>query len=274
MLDFRSITRKWTSLRRFAGLTVECALESVKQGKVDVASFYSKLLYFLPFSPRSLEKVLSYVLIRASRGYVEKNPSYYTIRVDDVPIDPDEKDDVRTAFGSLINLGIANAAGADAISLRSSIVDDIVRCIAYFITEEIQPMDVEPERTARPYRIVSGISSLYVMHKGNRLPKCYTVLAGLTSPVVKINRGENITVKSTIEAGEWREARNRMSRIKVLRAGFDVEYFKAIGLMIENEVITRTYPMEISGYFIDNVVKPAYQQYYNLLRRRPLGRGP
>lgn len=271
-LDFRRIVGKWASLRRFAGLTVECALESVNQGKVDVATFFSKLLYFLPYSPRSLEKVLSYGLIKVSHGYVKKDTSFYTLRVNEIPFSSEDESSVRMAFESLVELGITDIVDKDTISFRSNIVNDIVKHIAPFIIGKIQPADIALEAASYPYKVISGISSLYVMVRSNKLPRCYTVLAGLVSPVVKIDNGTSLA-KSTIEVDEWNEATKRMSQIKMLKNIFVMEYFKALGFMFGNNIVVRTYPIEVSGFFIENVIKPAYQRYYILLRRRSRGRG-
>lgn len=270
---FHRVTRSLSSLRRFAGLTVECAFDSIRRGKVDVATYYCKLLYFLPFSPRSLEKVLIFGLIKACCGYVKKDINYYILKVNEISVDPDDESSIRASFESLIDLGMAVPTGGDAISLRPEVVNEMVRIIAPYIAEVTSPADIEIESASIPYKIVSGISALYVMHKGNRLPRCYSVLTGLVSPVVRITASGDAVTKSTIDLDEWSEAKKRISRIKTLRDSFQIEYFKAIGLMVENKILVRTYPMEISGYFIENIIKPAYQHYYNLVRMRRRGRG-
>lgn len=268
-INYRRITRKWASLRRFAGLTVECALDSIRQGYVDVAPFFSKLLYFLPFSSRSLEKVLLYALVKASYGFVEKNPGYYEISVDEVPgFEPDEKDKVKGAFESLKDLGLADITSPNSIRLKSDLINDIVRHVARYVTNDIDLRDIDLEAVSYPYRLVSGVSSLYVMYKGGRLPSSFTVLSGLVSPSAAVNRRGEVRVKSTIDSNEWQEVRANMSNLRPLRDKFDVEYFKAVGVMHENKIVVRTYPIEISGVFVDRVVAPTYHRYYSLLRER------
>lgn len=268
MLDYRYITKKWGRLRRFAGFTISSALDSIKRGEIDIATFFSKLLYFLPYSSRSLEKVLYYGLIRASHGYHKKDPGLYTTSINDIPIsDPDEKKSVEENFKFLIDLGVADRANAEAIRFRPNVIDEIVRPIAH-IFSEVSPEDVGPEVTLYPHRVISGISSLYVMYKGGRLPKCYSILTGLVSPIVKVDKNGKVSKKNTIETNEWMESINNMSKIRKLRDRFPAEYFKARGFMEENNIIVRKYPIEISGHFIENVIVPAYKRYYNLLLER------
>jgi len=273
MLDYTRITSKWASLRRFAGLNVEAALDSIRQGHVDVAQFFSKLTYFLPFASRSLEKVLLYSLVKASYGFMNKDPSYYEITVDEVPeFAPDEKEKVRSAFESTVELGLADVVSPIKIRIKPEFVNDIVRYIAPYVTRDIKLRDIDLEAYSYPYRLVSGVSSLYVMYKGGRLPSSYTVLSGLLSPTAHVTRKGDVEVKTTIDSNEWVQARVNMSSLKRLKDKFDIEYFKAIGVMHENRIIVRAYPMEVSGMLVDRVVAPAYERYYTLMRQRRIRR--
>ncbi|MEM0285262.1 MAG: hypothetical protein QXU85_06495 [Sulfolobales archaeon] len=266
-IDFRVVTRKWTRLRRFAELTVESALNSVKSGYIDTASLFSGLQYQLPGTLRSVEKVFSYALIEASYGYVNKELDRYKIEVDKVPgFEPHERDKVKWAFESLVNLGIADRVDTNTIRIRPTAIDSIVRVLAPFVVKEgIQPTGLTPSDTAYPYRIIRGVSSIYVMHQNNKLPKCYIVATGLVSPVGEVDASGRVKTKSTIDKSEWDEARYNMIQIKALRTSFESEhYLKALGFMIENGIIVRTYPIEILGSFIERVVKPAYEQYYRI----------
>lgn len=273
-VDYKYVTRKWRSLRRFAGLTVEASLDAIKSGKVEVARFYSGLLYFLPFAPRSLEKVLIRGLFKASRGYIMKETNYYTVTVEDIPdFEPDEKDAVLSAFKSIADMGLATISGPTSITFKPEVVNDLVRPLAPYIIdimgEKFHPSDVESGSHA--YRLVSGISSVYIMYRGNRLPKCYTLLTGLVSPVGRVEANGEVLVKHTIANDEWSEAKSNMSRLKPLKDSFEVEYFKALGVMFENRIVVNVGPIEISGLFIENAIKPAYERYYTLLRKRPRG---
>ncbi len=266
-IDFRVVTRKWTRLRRFAELTVESALNSVKSGYIDTASLFSGLQYQLPGTLRSVEKVFSYALIEASYGYVNKELDRYKIEVDKVPgFEPHERDKVIWAFESLVKLGIADRVDTNTIKIRPTAIDSIVRVLAPFVVKEgIQPAGLTPSDTAYPYRIIRGISSIYVMYQNNKLPKCYIVATGLVSPVGEVDVSGRVKTKSTIDKSEWDEARYNMMQIKTLRTGFESEhYLKALGFMIENGIIVRTYPIEILGSFIERVIKPAYEQYYRI----------
>jgi hypothetical protein len=53
-----------------------------------------------------------------------------------------------------------------------------------------------------------------------------------------------------------------------------VEYFKAVGILHENRIITGTYPtaVEVAGTFVSNVIVPTYKRYYELIRMRWVSR--
>jgi hypothetical protein len=116
------------------------------------------------------------------------------------------------------------------------------------------------------------MSALYVMHKVNRLPSSFTVMAGLLSPTAHVERDGAVKLKNTIETSEWDLARSQMSRLPPLEDKFDVEYFKAVGFLHENKIIVRAYPIEASGAFVDMVIAPAYERYYKLKRERMVSR--
>jgi hypothetical protein len=269
ILGFERITGKWTPLRRFAGITVESALDAVKQGVVDVASYFSKLLYLLPFAPLSVEKVLTYSLIKASRGYIEKNPSLYEIHASEVPgFEPDEVDKVKAAFEFLHGLDIAELIPPDRIKLKPEVINAIVEPVAPYLATKVNLSRVDLSKSSYPYRVVSGISSLYVMHKSDRLPTSFTIMMGLLSPTAWVRRDGRVDRKTTIEQDEWEKARNNMSMLRPLRNKFDLEYFRTIGLLHENKIIVATYPsaIEVVGMFVDKVIAPTYERYHRLRR--------
>jgi len=269
VLSFERITRKWASLRRFAGYTVDSAIDAVKQGHVDVASYFAKLIYFLPFASRSLEKVLLYTLVKASYGFVNKDVKLYDVSVDEVPgFDPDERDKVKSAFESMHELGLADIVSPEMVRLRHDVVNDLVRYVASYIAETINLKDVGEEVFSYPFKVVSGISSLYVMQKSNRLPSSYTVMMGLLSPLAEVRKDSNVVTKTTIDLNEWTTTRKHMSSLRPLRNKFDVEYFKAVGILYENKIIVRSYPMEVSGTIVNLVIAPAYYRYYTMVRQR------
>ncbi len=274
-LNFERITRKWASLRRFAGLAVDSALNAIEEGHIDVAPYFAKLIYFLPFASRSLEKVLTYSLVKAIHGYVRKDSRYFEITVDEVPgFEPDEADKVKEAFESMRDLGLADIVSPTKIRLK---VDPtglikVIRPISSYIIGNISPQNIDLEALSYPYRVVSGVSSLYVMQKGGRLPSSLTIMLGLISPTAYVKRGGAVERKNTIEVDEWNTARSNMAKIRNLKDKFDVEYFKAIGVLHENRIITKSYPIEVSGDMIDFVIAPAYHRYYTLLRQRRISR--
>jgi len=275
ILGFERITKKWASLRRFAGLAVESALDAIEQGYVDVAPYFAKLLYFLPFASRSLEKVLTYSFVKAVYGYARKDMSYFEVSVDEVPgFDPDERDKIKAAFESMHNIGLAEIMSPNKIKLRMDLskAAKIFRPITSYVVGNITPQNIDLEALSYPYRVVSGVSSLYVMHKGGRLPSSFTLMMGLISPTAYVKKGGAIERKNTIEPDEWNKARIQMSGLRPLRDKFDVEYFKAIGVLYENKIIVKSYPIEVSGDMIDFVVAPAYHRYYTLLRQRRISR--
>jgi hypothetical protein len=271
-LEFIRITRKWSSLRAFAGNAVEVALGNVRGGQIQVAQYFAKLLYFLRFAPMSVEKVLLYSMAKASKGYVEKNPSLYEVVANEVPeFEPDEIDKVRAAFKSLSQLGIAELIAPDTIKLRPEVIDDVIKPIAFYLAKNINLKEIDFNAASYPYRVISGVSALYVMHETNRLPRSFTIMAGLLSPVAYVERGGTIKSKFTIELNEWAQARNQMRILRPLKEGFDVEYFKAVGFLHENRIVTSTYPaIEVAGTFVNYVMVPAYKMYYERrLVRRP-----
>jgi hypothetical protein len=273
-LDFRRITYRWAFLRGFAGEVIKSALDAVKGGRVDVAQYFANLLYFLPFSSTSVEKVLFYSLVKAGRGYVEKDPSLYEVKASEVPgFDPDEIYKVKTAFEFLSRLGMADLVAPDIIRLRLNTIKGIVEPIAPFLAaKDLNPQNFNPDAIAYPYTVISGISALSVMDKTDRLPNSFTVMAGLLSPTVHVERDGTIKRKTVIEKDEWILARSQMSKLKQFRDKFEVEYFKAVGLLHENRIIVKTYPIEVSGTLVDMVIAPAYDRYYRLRRERIISR--
>ncbi|MEM2197010.1 MAG: hypothetical protein QW290_08015 [Sulfolobales archaeon] len=255
-------------MRKFSGLTVESAYNSVVAGKIDVAPFYFGLQYLLPGTLRSVGKVLSYALIRASRGYLEKNISLYTVKVSEVPgFDPDERDKVKQAFNSIVKLGLATYISEDSIRINLMRVDSIIRVLAPFIKiGEVQTTSlVFEDEASYPHKVVGGISSLTVMYEGRRLPKPYTIAMGLSSPTGAVDANGKVSIKSTIETRELREAIDNMTRIRQLRNSFEsAHYFEALGFMLGNRIIVNMTPtgIEVRGSFVENVIKPAYELYY------------
>jgi len=275
-LSFEYIVRKWASLRRFAGYTVDAALEAVMQGHVNIASYYARLIYLLPFASKSLERVLVYSLIKASRGYLERDTKYYEIAADEVR---EERSRVEQAFEAIArDLGLGEVIPPDIahpvprLKLKPDIVNSIVRPIAPFLARSLDLKDIaslDLGAFTYPYRVVSGVSSLYAMQKGGRLPKPYTVATGLLSPLARIENGE-VVAKYAIELEEWDKARDVMSQLRPLRDRFDIDYFIAVGILYENGIITKAYTLEVSGPFVELVIKPVYQRYYTLKRERRL----
>ena len=275
VIDFKYITCKWASLRRFAGLTVESALDAVGQGYVDIAPYFAKLVYFLPFASRSLEKVLMYATVKAVHGYEKKDISYFEVTIKEIPeFEPDEEDKVRAAFESMRDLGLAEVIAPDRIRLKvdQSILSKVINPIAPYVMGNITPQNIDLEVISYPHRVISGVNSLYVMHRSGRLPSSFTIMMGLVSPVVYVKRGGTVERKNTIEPEEWNETRANIAKLKSLRDKFDVEYFKAIGVLYENKIIVRSYPIEISGNMIDLVIAPTYKRYYTLLRERKISK--
>jgi len=274
VLSFERITRKWASLRRFAGYTVDSAIDAIKEGHIDVASFFSKLILFLPFASRSLEKVLQYTLVKASHGFINKDGKLYEISVDEVPgFDPDERDKVKSAFESMHELGLADVVSPERVKLRLDIVNDLVRHIAPYIAENVSLKDVGEDVVPYPLKVISGISSLYVMQKSGRLPSSYTVMMGLLSPLAEVRKDGSVVTYTTIDLSKWNTARRQMSSLRPLKDKFDVEYLKAIGVLYENRIIVRSYPMEVSGTIVEKVIKPTYHRYYTMIRERRAERG-
>lgn len=271
ILNFKHITESWHSLRRFAGCFVESALDAVKRGHVDIAPYFTKLLYFLPFAPRSLEKVLYYSFVKASYGFIKKDPKYYEISTKEVPgFNSDEIDKIKTAFEFMHELDLATIVSPDKIRLKLDNVNEIVRYVARYVMKDVDLHDIDTEVFSYPYRMVSGVNSLYVMHKYGRLPKSFTIMTGLVCPTVHVKKGDVIKRKLTISSTEWNNVRSNMSLLTPLRDIFEVEYFKAVGFLYENRIIVRSYPLEISGTFVDLVISPAYRRYYTLTRERKL----
>lgn len=274
VINFNRITIKWASLRRFAGITVDSAVDAIKQGNFHVATYFAKILYFLPFAPRSLEKILTYAMVKLAYAYIRKDPNLCEITVNEVPgFEPDETDNVKAVFESINEIGLASLVSPDKIrfQLDTGLVS-IIKPVAGYVTDNISLQNIDLESMSYPYRVVSGISSLYAMQKSNRLPSAFTVMMGLVSPVAWVEKDGTIGRKNTIEPEEWDKARSNMSRIKKVKERFGVEYFKAIGIMYENKVITKVYPIEVSGDMIDYVIIPTYYRYYTLMRQRRLSR--
>ncbi len=276
ILDFEHITRKWASLRRFAGLAVESALSAIEQGYVDrVAPYFAKLIYFLQFAPRNFEKVLTYSFIKAIYGYAKKDTSYFEVSVNEIPgFDPDERDKVKSAFESMHDIGLAEIIAPDKIKLKTDLtsVAKIFEPLVSYVVGNITPQNIDLEAFSYPYRVISGVSSIYVMYRGERLPSSFTVMMGLISPIVHIEKDGTIIKKNTVEPDEWNKTRINMSKLRHFKDKFDVEYFKAIGVLYENKIIVRSYPIEVSGDMRDLVVAPAYHRYYTLLKQRRISR--
>jgi len=268
-IDFRHITRKWASLRRFAGLAVESALGSIEQGYVDVASYFAKLMYFLPFASRSLEKVLMYSFVKAAHGYEKKEASYFEVTIEEIP---DEEDKVRVAFESMRDLGLAEVIAPDRIRLKvdQNTLNKVIKPIAPYVMDSKTLQNIDLEAVPYPYRVVSGVSSLYVMYRSGRLPRSFTIMMGLVSPVIRVKRDGTVERKNTIEQEEWNEARENIAKLKPFRDKFYIEFFKAIGVLYENKIIVRPFPVEVSGNMIDLVIAPTYERYYTLLRKREI----
>jgi len=268
-MNFMTVTRKYAPLRRFAGKAVEVALEAVKDGKVEIAQYFAKLLYFLPFTSRSVEKVLTYAVIKSSKD--PQDPAMYEININEIPdFDPDERDKVAQAFKSLCELGIAEAVGVDRIKLRVDVVNNVVRPIAPFIAENISELKkINIEDVPYVTKTVSGISALYIMYKANRLPTSFTIMMGLLSPTAWVEKNGKVNRKTTISYNEWLTVKRNMASLKPLKYKFEVEYFKAIGFMHENRIIIGSYPsFEVIGSVVDLVVAPAFKRLYDLRRQR------
>jgi hypothetical protein len=269
VLDFKRITRKWATLRRFADKVVESALDTVRGGNTYIAQHFAKLLYFLPFSPTSVEKVLIYSLAKASQGYMMKDPSLYEITTSEVQgFDPDEVDKVKEAFEFLSEIGMAELVTPEKIKLKSDVIDGIIKHVAPYLVRDLNLRDLDLDAVSYPSRVISGINALYVMRKTDRLPSSFTIMAGLLSPTALVRRDGTIEFKSTIETEEWALARGQMAKLPQLKNKFDAEYFKAVGFLHENKIIVRTYPVEVSGSLVDKVIAPAYKRCYELRRER------
>jgi hypothetical protein len=272
-MNFKTVTRKYITLRRFAGEAVESALNAVKGGQVGVAQYFAKLLYFLPFASRGVEKVLTYAVLKASKDPL--NPIMYEVSIDEVPgFEPDERDKVVQAFKSLCELGIAEAIGADRIKLRADVINNVVKPIVPFIAENVSELkSVNIEDVPYVTKTISGISALYVMYKASRLPTSFTIMMGLLSPTAWVEKDGSVNRKTTINHDEWLTVKRSMASLKPLRDKFEVEYFKAIGFMHENRIIIGSYPsFEVVGSVVDLVVAPAYKRLYDLRRQRVTAR--
>lgn len=273
MIDFRYITKRWSSLRRLAGYVVESALDAVKQGVIDAAPYFARILYFLPFTSRSLEKVLLYSLVKASHGFIKKDPSYYEIGVSEVQgFEQEEIDKVKVAFESMCDLGFAEIISPTKIRLKRELINNVIKHIAPYVSEDIKLGDINIEAYTYPYRVISGVSALYAMYKSGRLPSSFTTMIGLVSPTAYVKKDGTVVKKSTISTDEWIYARNQMATLKPLKDKFEVEYLKAVGILYENKIIVRSYPLEVSGNFVELVIAPAYHRYYTLMRQRRIRR--
>jgi hypothetical protein len=272
-LDFIHITRKWAPLRRFAEKVIESALDAVKEGHIDVAQYFAKLLYFLPFAPMSIEKVLIYSLTKASHGYREKDPSLYEVTANEIPeFEPDEIDKVKDAFESLSKLGIAELISYDKIRLKFNVITGIIEPIVNYLAEDLNLREVDLDAISYPYKVISGINALYVINKVNRLPSSFTIMTGLLSPTAYVKKDGTVELKTTIGLDEWNLAKKQISKIHTLKDKFDIEYFKAIGFLHENRIIVRTYPIEVLGTIVNMVIAPAYDRCYKLRRERMVSR--
>jgi hypothetical protein len=272
-ISSRSITRKYATLRRFAGEAVEAALESIRGGRIEVSQYFARLLYFLPFTRRSVEKVLAYAILKASKD--PRDPTMYEVGADEVPgFDPGERDNVLAAFKSLCDLDIADAIGADKIKLKAEVIYNVVQPVAPFIAENLDAVrGVRVDDVSYVAKTISGISALYVMYRANRLPSSFTLMMGLLSPTAWVEKDGTINRKTTISYDEWLDARRNMAMLKPLREKFEVEYFKAIGFMYENRIIIGSYPsFEVVGSIVDLVIAPAYKRLYDLRRQRAAAR--
>lgn len=273
VINFRTVTHKYASLRRFAGEAVEEALEAIKGGRIEIAQYFAKLLYFLPFARRSVEKVLTYAVLKASKD--PRDPTMYEVSVGEVPgFDPDERDNVSAAFKSLCELGVAEAVGADRIRLRAEVIYNVVQPIAPFIAENIGvSREVRVDEVSYVAKTISGISALYVMHRASRMPSSFTIMMGLLSPTAWVERDGTVNRKTTISYDEWLAVKRSMASLKPLRDRFEVEYFKAVGFMHENRIVIGSYPsLEVVGSIVDLVIAPAYKRLYDLRRQRVAAR--
>jgi len=273
VLDFKKITRKSASLRRFAGKVVESALDAVKGGHTYIAQHFAKLLYFLPFSPTSVEKVLIYSLAKASRGYLEKNPSLYEVTASEVQgFDPDEVDKVKEAFEFLSEVGMVELISSDKIKLKPDVIDGAIKHVAPYLAKDLDLRDLDLDAVSYPSKVISGMNALYVMHRTDRFPSSFKIMAGLLSPTALVRGDGALELKTTIEAEEWALARRQMAKLPLLKDKFEAEYFKAVGFLHENKIIVRTYPIEVSGSLVDKVIAPAYKRCYELRRERVASR--
>ncbi len=229
----------------------------------------------MPFAPKNLEKVLIYSFVKAIYGYARKDMKYFEVSVDEVPgFDPDERDEVKSAFESMHDMGLAEITAPDRIRLKidQPSIAKILGPLVPYVTGNITPQNIDPEAISYPYDMLSGVSSIYVMHKTNRLPSSFTIMMGLISPIAHVEKDGTIVKKNTIEPDEWNKARTNMSKLKRFKDIFMIEYFKAVGVLYENKIILRTYPIEVSGDMRDLVVAEAYHRYYTLPRKRRIGR--
>jgi hypothetical protein len=273
VMDFKTVTRKYVSLRRFAGEATEVALEAVKNGRIEIAQYFAKLLYFLPFAPRSVEKVLTYAVLKASKD--PQDPTMYEVRVSEVPgFDPDERDSIVSAFKSLCELDIAEVVGADKIKLKADVMRDVVLPIAPFIAENVGTLrEIRVDDVSYVTKTILGINALYVIYRAGRLPSSFTIMMGLLSPTTWVERDGTVNRKTTISRDEWLTAKKYMASLKPLRDKFEVEYFKAVGFMHENRIVIGSYPaFEIVGSIVDLVIAPAYKRLYDLRRQRAVTR--
>lgn len=272
LFDYDYVTRRWARLKTFSDYAIEAALDAIMNGKYSVAAYFARTMQLMRFVPASLEVVLVYTLSKAAKAYKANRPNVI-IEAGEVPgFDPDERDRVREAFDIMKRLGLAASISPDKEKIGIDIANNVgLHNVVEVFSTFIQGLDVSslqalgPSLTY-PQRVVSGLSSLYVFQQVRKLPKGLRVALGLISPVARVLRDGSIDRKNTIERDEWNTALINMSTINQLRDRFFLHYYNAIGILYDNEILARRYPIEVSGDMIDHVIIPAYGRYYGRAR--------
>lgn len=269
-LSFVEITSSWSKLKSFSNYAVEAALEAiVKYGKLDVARYFARTMQLLPFTRTSLETVMVYALGKAAEEY-NANKTRVEIEASKVPGFEKEVNKVKEAFEDMLKLGVVSEVlpGKEKAVIditKNKTLADLVRVLAAFLAKTPGKFDFEAFSTK--YDIVSGVSSLYVLNEGGeegkRLPRGLRVAIGLVSPAVGVNKDGSVDKKGAMSEDDWVKARENMSTLRELRERFYLYYFHAIGILYDNKIIiSSTYPIQVDNDFVNHVLVPAYERYY------------
>ena len=270
-LSFVQITSSWNSLKSFSDYAIEAALEAVMSGKLDVAPYFAGTMRLMPFVRTSLETVMVYALWRAAEEY-NANRTRVEIKASEVPgFEKEKASKVKDAFEDMLKLGIVSeiSPGKEKAVIditKSQALADVVRILAAFFSTRTSG-NFSFEAFGTKYKVVSGMSSLYVLSKSGRLPKGLRVAIGLVSPAVGVDEDGSVDRKGAMKEDDWVKARENMSALRELKDEFYLHYFHAVGILYGNEIVKHgTFPIKVADEIVDHVLIPAYKNYYGLGR--------